>query len=303
LFFNWLETNKLSPRTKQEYLRYFDKLSCLDNPNQESIDSFIRVNNNQVARSFLRNLKECLLEYGDKYFTPEQMVLVGKLKIKKIKGNIKKEEKEKVVLTKEQIDKLIAVFKVEQPKLMLLLSYYCALRVSELFNVRGKDFNWEQWNQNQESNGLLTIKGKGGSVNQVLVPNFLMSRVLIYTIKQFPKSKEQRRETLIFNLLDWEYAMFNGKIVNEDHKLKYDKTNYNKMYRLLKKAAQKAKVDKRVATHVFRRSFATHLHEKDWKLKEIQEHLRQKDISTTQIYTQISKKHLDDKYKKFTEED
>lgn len=298
LFFDWLETNKLSARTKQEYLRYFHRFNCMDELNQEGIDSFIRRNNNNVARAFLRNLKECIGEYGNDYFTPEQMIVINNLKIKKIKGNAKKEEKEKVVLTKQEIDKIVNVFTKDKPKIMLMVSYYCSLRVTELFDVRGRDFNWDIWEENQDSNGLLTIKGKGGSVNTVLVPSFLMNKVFSYLVREFPKGKEQRRESLIFNFLGWEYNLHQGKPADEKVKLLYSKGNYNRWYRLLNKAANKA-LGKDVSSHVFRRSFATHLHEGEWGIKEIQEHLRHKDISTTQIYTQISKQHLKDKYNKF----
>lgn len=286
-FFNLLEINKYSLRTKKEYALYWKKFKDIPFIRQESIDHFIEHNNNNVSRSFLKLIIELMKDHPED-FTPEENSAIHELRVRK-KVIRDKQTKERIVITKEQVNLIIDNFKIEIGKLMVLLSYYCALRASEMFKLKMESFNWADWEKNPESNGYLTpLDTKGGEAEPVTIPPFLMKRINSFILSKLKEKPDTDfKELHLFNLLDWN---INDK-TEDTIKLKYIKDNYNKWERALKKASLKA-IGYSTTSHIFRRSFATYLLEQGLDIREVQIHLRHKDISSTQIYTKISKTHL-----------
>lgn len=267
-FLKWLEANSLSPRTIKEYKYYLSRFGS--NPyNQECVNKFILKNKNNVARAFIKNLREYLLELDG--LSDEEKAKINSVHIRRKRGD-RTVHKEKKVITLEEFKRMEAAVKPLQIKLMLNLSYYCALRSFELLNVNANCFNWKDWELDESKNGRITILGKRNKLRTVLVPPFVMVQARDYFMMRYANKN----------------IPFDKKIWSQ---------SWSCWFRLVDRISKNV-LKTHISTHVFRRSFATHLFEQGWDLLEIKEHLGHANVSTTSIYTQISKKHLDDKFSK-----
>jgi site-specific recombinase XerD len=157
---------------------------------------------------------------------------------------------------------------------ILELLFSTGLRVSELCSLtRDIDLN----------NDELSIRGKGGKVRLV----FLSDKA-----KKVLKSYLDKRK-------DLDDALF----VNLDRSQSKNKSNTGLTRRsienIVKEYAMKAGISKKVTPHVIRHVFATDLLSNGADLRSVQTLLGHANISTTQIYTHVTDKHLKDIHKKF----
>ena len=71
------------------------------------------------------------------------------------------------------------------------------------------------------------------------------------------------------------------------------------VFTVLKQAARRAGIEKRISPHTFRHSFATHLLEGGASIRQVQEMLGHESILTTEIYTHLEGDHLRDTVEKY----
>ena len=149
------------------------------------------------------------------------------------------------------------------------LLYSCGLRVSELVNLKINDIDL--------NSKYVRCFGKGskeriipmGEMAKNIIKEYLPERDLL--IKKYNLSTK--------NLL----IMSNGRQITRQD-----------VYTFIH--AQGKLIHKNISPHTLRHSFATHLLENGADLRVVQELLGHSDVSTTQLYTHISKKRLKDVY-------
>ncbi|MCI0129609.1 MULTISPECIES: site-specific tyrosine recombinase XerD [unclassified Vagococcus] len=158
---------------------------------------------------------------------------------------------------------------------ILEVMYATGLRVTELITLTLSDLHL--------SIGLLKTLGKGDK--ERIVP---LGDQAIHWINRY--LEESRPELSIKNKTD---------LSNDFLFLNYQGKGFSRqgIWKNLKVYVSQAGITKDVTPHTLRHSFATHLLENGADLRIVQELLGHADISTTQIYTHISKQRLADVYK------
>jgi len=183
---------------------------------------------------------------------------------KDIAAGIKRPRREKkipVVLSKEEVKKLLGVITNEKSKLMCSMLYACGFRVSELVNLKIEDINFD------EKTGHVR-QGKGKKDRMFNIPEFLVNNLREQVEKQKSKNK---------------IHLFSGQ--NE-------RMSERNIQKIIEKARINAGIQKPIHPHTLRHSFATHLLENGTDIRKIQELLGHANLSTTQIYTHISTEEL-----------
>lgn len=244
-----------SPKTIEAYLFY----------NRKFLE-FVKKDPGQMTTDDVKNYMASLME---KNASPKSIILV-KAALKffydgVLKRNIvyikspKVSRKLPVVLTKEEVRMLIGSIKNDTHRLIVSLLYSSGLRLSELVNLKVGDIELE------ERMGWVR-SGKGRKDRIFILPN-----ALIEDLKKHFTGKK-----------DTDY-IFRG------YKERMSTRNVQK---IVTSAAKNAGIGKPTHVHTLRHSFATHLLEAGEDIRKIQELLGHADLSTTQIYTHVSKEEL-----------
>ena len=92
--------------------------------------------------------------------------------------------------------------------------------------------------------------------------------------------------------LGWQYLFPSTRIATDQRtgKTRRHHLHESGLQKMIKRAGKESGVTKRVHSHVFRHSFATHLLEAGYDIRTVQELLGHSDVSTTMIYTHVMNK-------------
>jgi integrase/recombinase XerD len=189
------------------------------------------------------------------------------------------EQKLPNILSIQEIEALLTAPNKSKPQgirdlAMLELLYGSGMRISELIALDLADIHLTM--------GFVRVFGKGGKERIIPLGKSALSAINAY----LNGARSQ---------LQGKYPKTDAFFINQRGK----RLTRQGCWKLMKEHALKAGIQHELTPHTLRHSFATHLVENGADLRAVQEMLGHADISTTQIYTHISKTRLSEVYKQF----
>lgn len=252
-----------SDSTLNNYTRYLAKIALHFNRLPTEID----INEINDYLYFVQN------QYNTPSLTYFKFTVYGLRFAYKVEGlkdkyiqlpSIKKDKKLPVVLSREEVKRLLETPKRIKHKVLLSLLYGCGLRCSEVRNIRLSDMDFDR---------LMLHVQMGKGRKDRYVP---LSEIQINTIKKYIQREK---------ISDW---LFNGKpngIAGGDFDSRYSQRG---VQWTVQQACKKAFITKNVSVHTLRHTFATHLLEDGLDIVSIKELLGHSNIETTMVYLHVA---------------
>ena len=254
-----LSIRKYSRRTIKSYMRINRDFLLFSGKRPEEIENkdikgylYYVVNQKKVATSTLNIIINALKFY------------YGEVLKKKFAYEIKRPKKDKklpVVLSQEEVSRILSSVTNIKHRLILMLVYSAGLRVSEVVKLKPEDID--------AARGLIHIKGAKGRKDRYTMLSDVAMEVAKRYLREYGQSK-------------WLFPSRD----REEH------ITTRTVEMIFSNACKKANIRKEATVHSLRHSFATHLLEGGTDLRYIQELLGHKSSKTTEIYTHVSNKNI-----------
>jgi len=260
-FRNYLEQRRYSKNTIKTYLeclRVFIAFHSKKLLNEITLQDVYLFNTEHILK------KKCSSSYQNQVINSIKLFYRSQYNRKLDVEQIERPRREKKlpnVLSKHEVKKIIQAPVNMKHKLMLCLVYACGLRRSELLNLVPREIHSDR--------NLLVIKQSKGKKDRI-VP---ISTNLIEQLREY------------FKIYKPKVYLFEGQTPGERY-------SDRSLQLVLKSAVNKAKINKPVTLHWLRHSYATHLLESGTDLRYIQELLGHSSSKTTEIYTHVSIRNI-----------
>jgi site-specific recombinase XerD len=256
-----MRMRKLSPKTRATYIRHVLQFS-----------KYLRRSPDTATAEDLRNYQLYLVDHGTspislnaaitglKFFfgvTLDRAQLVAKMQQVFVPRTLP------VVLSREEVQRLIASADNLKHQTALSVAYGAGLRTSEVVGLKVTDIDSQRM--------VLRIQqGKGSKDRYAMLSPVMLERLRTW----------------------WRVARAQGKMLDGGWLFPgmnpIDPLSPRQLNRAVHAAARSAGLDKRVSMHTLRHSFATHLLEQKEDIRVIQVLLGHKKLETTALYTQVA---------------
>ena len=262
----------LSENTIDAYISDINKVS--NNDVYFNIDNFIttkylkNAENKKYSGSTKKRIQSSVNQFL-KFLIEENFI--SNIEINNI--SIRSEQKLPKILSPYEIEQLIDfydhnLFISSRNKTIIDFMYSTGCRVSELINVEESDIDIDD--------AFVRLEGKGSK--QRIVP--LGSKVIV-NLEKYLELRNQFKNIKNNNLF-----------ISKSYK-KLDRTA---VFRIIKSTGVKVGINTSIYPHILRHSAATHMLEGGCDLRTVQEFLGHSSVSTTQIYTKVTKAFLEEAF-------
>jgi len=251
-----LKLRGVSPETVKTYLFYNRKFLDFikkqpEDVSEDDIKSYLAnlLSERKVSNSTLALAKASLM-----FFYKEVLGKEIKIKTPKIAKQVP------VVLTKEEVKRMIELTENKKHKLLLQFLYSTGIRLSECVNMKVNDLEFG------EKIGWVR-SGKGSKDRMIILSDKIITELQTYL--------SERKKSSEYIFTGWD-----------------EKLSKRGIQKLVNLAAKRANINKPVHVHTLRHSYATHLLEAGTDIRKIQLLLGHANLNTTQLYASVSKSEL-----------
>ncbi|MDY5640730.1 MAG: site-specific tyrosine recombinase XerD [Lachnospiraceae bacterium] len=253
-----------------KYLRT-NKITSLDKVEEKDLEKYIKELNDNGFKSATVSRNIASLKAFFHYLNNEGILSNDPTKSLK---SPKIEKKIPEILTTDEVFALLEQPSGDSPKeirdkAMLELLYATGIRVSELINLEASDVNLK----------TSSILCRDGSKSRTIPYGKKAKDALTRYLEGAREAIVDNKESTIL------FANCSGQ-----------KMSRQGFWKLIKHYAKKAGIESDITPHTLRHSFAAHLVENGADLRSVQEMLGHSDISTTQIYANMSHSHIREVY-------
>ena len=260
-YIQWLSSKRYSPNTIKTYsealksfLIFYREKAITEITNED----VVIYNNEYILKNNLSSSYQNQIVNAIKLFFTT--IRETKIEIDKI-HRPKRSKLLPNVLSKEEVKLILNAHNNIKHKIMLSLIYSCGLRRSELLNLKPADIDSKR--------GIVIIRQGKGKKDRI-VP---LSLKILEMLREY------------YSICRPKIWLFEGQNLGEQY------SEYS-LQSVLKQALQKTGIKKQVTLHWLRHSYATHLLEAGTDLRYIQELLGHNSSKTTEIYTHVSTKSI-----------